>query len=140
MPPAFEPTDDQRRTVEKLSGLGLPQGDIAQVVGVDEKTLRKHLRAELDSGTAKANSQVAEFLFDAATGKRGEGSAAITAAIFWAKTRMRWKEVSVTEVTGAGGGPIETRHLSPEERAAQALALIDATFGLVSHGGADADR
>jgi hypothetical protein len=48
MPPAFEPTDDQRRTVEKLSGLGLPQGDIAQVVGVDEKTLRKHLRAELD--------------------------------------------------------------------------------------------
>jgi hypothetical protein len=53
---------------------------------------------------------------------------------------MRWKEVSVTEVTGAGGGPIETRHLSPEERAAQALALIDATFGLVSHGGADADR
>ena len=130
MPPAFEPTDDQRRTVEKLSGLGLPQGDIAQVVGVDEKTLRKHLRAELDSGTAKANSQVAEFLFDAATGKRGEGSAAITAAIFWAKTRMRWKEVSVTEVTGAGGGPIETRHLSPEERAAQALALIDETFGL----------
>ena len=130
MPPAFEPTDDQRRTVEKLSGLGLPQGDIAQVVGVDEKTLRKHLRAELDSGTAKANSQVAEFLFDAATGKRGEGSAAITAAIFWAKTRMRWKEVSVTEVTGAGGGPIETRHLSPEERAAQAVALIDETFGL----------
>jgi hypothetical protein len=129
MPPAFEPTDDQRRTVEKLSGLGLPQGDIAQVVGVDEKTLRKHLRAELDSGTAKANSQVAEFLFDAATGKRGEGSAAITAAIFWAKTRMRWKEVSVTEVTGAGGGPIETRHLSPEERAAQAVALINATFG-----------
>ena len=129
MPPAFEPTDDQRRTVEKLSGLGLPQGDIAQVVGVDEKTLRKHLRAELDSGAAKANSQVAEFLFDAATGKRGEGSAAITAAIFWAKTRMRWKEVSVTEVTGAGGGPIETRHLSPDERAQRAVALIDETFG-----------
>ena len=140
MPPAFEPTDDQRRTVEKLSGLGLPQGDIAQVVGVDEKTLRKHLRAELDSGTAKANSQVAEFLFDAATGKRGEGSAAITAAIFWAKTRMRWKEVSATEITGAGGGPIETRHLSPEERAAQAVALIDETFGPVLHGVADAYR
>src|SRR4030088_812403 len=98
MPPAFEPTDDQRRTVEKLSGLGLPQGDIAQVVGVDEKTLRKRLRAELDSGSAKTISQVAEFLFDAATGKRGEGRAAITAAIFCEKPGMRLKEVTVSEV------------------------------------------
>src|SRR5436309_2523378 len=92
----FRPTEDQRRTVEKLSGLGLPQSDIAAGIGVDDKTLRKHFRAELDMGAAKANSEVAEFLFNAASGKRGEGSAAITTAIFWAKTRMRWKEVSVT--------------------------------------------
>src|SRR6478609_2205365 len=52
----------------------------------------KHFREELDTGAAKANTRVAEFLFEQATGQRGDGSAAVTAAIFWLKTRARWKE------------------------------------------------
>jgi hypothetical protein len=96
LPAAFHPTEEQRRTVEKLSGLGLPQSSIATVLDIDEKTLRKQLRSEVDAGMTKANTAVAEFLFDAATGKRGGGDPAITAAIFWAKTTLGWNETAVT--------------------------------------------
>ncbi|HEV7253715.1 MAG TPA: hypothetical protein VGN97_11575, partial [Mesorhizobium sp.] len=46
---------------------------------------------------------VAENLFRKAT---GEGREAVTAAIFWLKTRARWKEVSVHEHAGVPGEPI----------------------------------
>ena len=48
----------------------------------------KHLAA-IASGGIKANARVAESLYRKAT---GEGREAVTAAIFWLKTRARWKE------------------------------------------------
>jgi hypothetical protein len=69
-----------------MAAYGIPAVDIAQVVGVDPKTLRKCYREELDLGETKANAQVAGFLFTAA--KSGN----VTAMIFWLKTRARWKE------------------------------------------------
>src|SRR5215203_4384031 len=45
-------------------------------------------RPELDRAQTEANA-VAESLFRKAT---GDGSQAVTAAIFWLKTRARWKE------------------------------------------------
>ena len=40
---------------------------------------------------------MAEFLYRKAT---TEGSQAVTAAIFWLKTRAGWKETHVQEITG----------------------------------------
>ena len=57
------PTDESKRMVESTSGLGLPHEQIAILVGIDDKTLRKHYRAELDMGKAKANGQIAKTLF-----------------------------------------------------------------------------
>src|SRR5829696_6786822 len=110
--PSFSPTDEQRRIVEAMTGYGIPQQDIARVIGIHEESLRKYFREELDTGTAKANTRVAEFLFEQASGQRGDGSAAVTAAIFWMKTRARWKETIATEHSGPDGGPIETAGLS----------------------------
>ena len=56
------PTDEFRKLVESTSGLGLPHEQIAILVGIDDKTLRKYYRAELDTGKAKANSQIAKTL------------------------------------------------------------------------------
>ena len=81
-----QPDPSQRRQVEALAAYGIPAIDIAQVIGVDPKTLRKCYRQELDLGETKANAQVAGFLFNAA--KNGN----VTAQIFWLKTRARWKE------------------------------------------------
>ena len=84
--PAFEPTDEQRKLVRDLSGYGIRQEDIAKFLGIHHNTLRKHFRDELDKAEIEANSKVAASLFNAAINGN------MTAAIFWAKTRMRWKE------------------------------------------------
>ena len=94
---AHVPDPASRRQVEALAGYGVPEADIAGVVDVDPKTLRKHYRHELRHGHVKANARVAENLYRRAT---GEGREAVVAAIFWLKTRAGWKESSVHELTG----------------------------------------
>jgi hypothetical protein len=103
----FEPTDPERKQVEALSGYGLPIEQIAVLVrdGIDTDTLRKHFAQELISGKAKANGQVGKTLFQ----KVMAGDT--TAAIWWSKTQMRWKEVQQHEITGADGAPIEFRKI-----------------------------
>src|SRR3546814_1434475 len=50
---------------------------------------------ELDTGANKANSRVAENLYRRAT---GEGREAVTAAIFWLKTRAGRSEEHTSEL------------------------------------------
>ncbi len=90
--PAFAPTPDQRKMVEAMAAYGIPQKEIAQVVGIAYETLRKHFAAELLLGSSKATAKVAEFLYQKATGKRGDDHAAVVAAIFWLKARAGWKD------------------------------------------------
>jgi hypothetical protein len=92
---AHEPDAVTRRQVEALAGYGVPEVDIAGVIGIDPKTLRRHYRDELKHGHVKANAKVAESLFRKAT---SDGSQSVTAAIFWLKTRAGWKETSLHEV------------------------------------------
>jgi hypothetical protein len=58
-------------------------------IGISKPTLERHYRQELDWGEVEANAKVAESLYRKAT---SDGSQAVTAAIFWLKTRARWKE------------------------------------------------
>ena len=95
--PRHQPDDAQRRQVETLAGYGIPEAEIAGLIGIDAKTLRKHYRNELDHGHTKANARVAENLFRKAT---GDGRESVIAAIFWMKTRAQWKETQVTEMAG----------------------------------------
>jgi hypothetical protein len=84
--PAFVVNEALREKVSHLAGLGVPQDDIAKIVGCSPKTLRKRFRDELDRGVAEANAIVSGCLFAAA--KAGN----IAAMIFWMKTRARWRE------------------------------------------------
>jgi hypothetical protein len=92
-----EPDPAQCRQVEAMAGYGVPEADIACVLEIDPKTLRRHYRRELDKGHIKASAKVAENLYRMAT---GEGREAVTAAIFWLKTRASWKETSIHELAG----------------------------------------
>ena len=76
-----------------MAAYGIPEADIATVIAIDPKTLRRHYRRELDTGHIKANTKVAENLYRRATGESRE---AVTAAIFWLKTRARWREAPQT--------------------------------------------
>jgi hypothetical protein len=109
--------------VEALAGYGVPEADIAGVIGIDPKTLRKHYRGELDHGHVNANAKVAENLYRKAT---GEGREAVIAAIFWLKTRAGWRETNIHELTGRDGGPIETTVESARERISLRIAAIHA--------------
>lgn len=91
---AHTPEPAGRRQVEAMSAYGIPEADIARVLGIDAKTLRKHYRDELDLGAVKANSRMAENLYRKAM---GDGPQAVTATIFWLKTRARWKEATEAE-------------------------------------------
>lgn len=112
--PPLEPTDADRRQVEALSGYGVPMEQIAVLVcgGIDSDTLRKHFKNELTQGKAKANSKVGQTLFQKAI------AGDTTAAIWWSKTQMRWKETVVNEHSGQDGNPIKFNiapALTPEQ-------------------------
>ena len=98
--PAHKPEPVTRRQVEAMAAYGIPEVDIATVIGIDPKTLRKHYREELDTGSIKANSRIAESLYKKAM---GDGAQSVTACIFWLKTRAQWKETIVQEHTGDVG-------------------------------------
>ena len=118
--PSHLPGPVERRQVEAMAGYGVPEADIAMVLRIDPKTLRKHYRDELDTGHILANAKVAKSLFRKATGDHRQS---VTAAIFWLKVRARWKEVPpqdadrpepITEIvlTWAEPPPRRRRHAS----------------------------
>ena len=88
---AFVATEALREKARYLAGLGVPQDDIAKIIGCAAKTLRGHFRDELDRGVAEADATISGSLFGAAKGGN------VTAQIFWLKTRARWRQGSAAD-------------------------------------------
>lgn len=84
--PQHEPTPAQRQLVQLHATIGTPQDTIADILGIDPKTMRLHYREELDHAMAQANATIGGALFNKA--KAGD----TTAMIFWMKTRAQWRE------------------------------------------------
>lgn len=89
--PAYQPIEKDRRIAEMLSGWAIPQERIANVIGIDAKTLRKHFPDELDVGSAKLEAQLAQNLLRIALGNDRQ---ALIATIFALKSRFGWAEAS----------------------------------------------
>jgi len=94
-----DPTEKDRKTVESMAAHGIPVLDIARVVGISEPTLRKWYSYELQTGQTKANSMVAQSLYQKAI---GNGQGAVTACIFWLKVRAHWVEPKPWDEAGPG--------------------------------------
>ena len=92
-----EPTDASRKLVQLHATIGTQQHVIADILGIDAKTLRKHYREELDQSMAQANAQIGGALFNKAKG----GDTA--AMIFWMKTRAGWREKQEIDHTSSDG-------------------------------------
>lgn len=110
--PPHEPTERTRAEVQALASFGTPQNEVAAYIGISKHTLEKHYSEELHAAETKANAQVGRFLFRAASGQAMRDGAphsdCVRAAMFWAKTRMGWRETNHLEHTGKDGGPIQT--------------------------------
>ena len=91
---AHKPTDENRQKAEQLASVGLPYVMIADLIddGINVDTLQKYYKKELHRGAAKACAKVGNALFK----KCMDGDTA--SLIFWAKTRMGWKETNTHEV------------------------------------------
>jgi len=95
------PTDKTREQVLSASGLGLPQVQIAALLGISDVTLRKHYEKELAVGKATASAQIAKSLYNKAV------AGDTTAAIWWTKAQMGWGETNTTKVGNIDGTPLE---------------------------------
>ena len=84
-------SDDGKTLVETLSRS--PDFNVSLVAWHeairDPAELQSIYQRELETGSIKANLRVSESLYRQAL---GDGRQAVTASIFWLKTRARWKE------------------------------------------------
>ncbi len=119
-----DPTPQSRAEVSALKSFGVPQEQIASYIGIDAKTLRKHYSDELATAQTKADATVARFLYNAASGKAIEHGAnysdCVRAAMFWAKTRMQWRETNHHDVTSSDGSmsPTKIEITGPDDESA----------------------
>jgi len=102
-----EPTDQTRSEVAALASFGIPQEDIASYIGISHPTLRKHYKQELKVSSIKANAEVGKYLYRLASGMAlkdpqnpASHSECSRSAMFWAKTRMGWRETTKVEHSG----------------------------------------
>jgi len=95
--------------VEFMAGAGIPEDKMCQLIRhpgpegtpaepISRNTLRKHFKAELDSGHTKADTLVAQGLFKNATTSTPTYPGGVPVAqIFWLKTRARWRTADKLE-------------------------------------------
>jgi hypothetical protein len=109
-------TEAQLKQVETLSGLGLTRLQIGAVLGVSDRSIRSWAAASpafsdaLDRGKSIALSNVAKKAYELAI----KGN--VNMIKYWLSTQAKWKETTVIEHTGEGGGPVEATYVPPEER------------------------
>ena len=74
--PAFQPTDEQRKNVEVMASLGIPEENIRSLVRnrsdtpISRNSLRKHFKKELEIGATKLNARVGNFMVATIFGTR----------------------------------------------------------------------
>lgn len=110
--PPHEPTEKSRAKVKALAAYGTPHEQIARALDIHRETLTKYYRDELDLGVIEANAKVAETLFNQAV---RDGNT--TAAIWWTKSRMGWKERQEIAHTDAEGNNIAITLVAAPKRA-----------------------
>lgn len=97
--PRYAPTDKDRKSVRAMTAYGIEQAQICAILGITDKTLRRHFRAELAVAATEANARVAEALYKRAL-------AGDTRAMeYWLSRRAKWREPP-QEIAGIDGAPI----------------------------------
>ena len=104
--PPHKPTEQNRKTVKMMLGVGLKQEQVCAVLDISIPTLRKYYMREIESAEPEIHAMVGQSLIFNAIGgpDRDWSKANMSAAIFVAKTRMGWKEPPQdVKVSGAVG-------------------------------------
>jgi hypothetical protein len=109
--PAFQPTEEQRKSVEVMVGLGIPEEDIRLTIRdrndkpISKNTLRKHFKIELETAAAKMNAKVGSFIIATILGSKvPEGMTPIRndrvrgrLLELYLATRMGWHKTAIDQ-------------------------------------------
>lgn len=120
----FYPTDEQRALVRRMTSLLATEAEICELIinpatglPISVPTMRTHFAEERKQGAEEANQKVSRALFQKAVGREAvldannrvvapAQSPDTTAAIWWEKSRLGYKEGQTVEHTGPGGEPL----------------------------------
>lgn len=94
--PQHVPTDASRAHVAKLIGFGITIKDICALMKLDDDTLRKHYRYELETGGTTTNVNVISALYNSAVNRNS-----VPAQIYWTKARAGWRDSVDVNVHGS---------------------------------------
>lgn len=114
--PGFNPCVAQSREVSVMAALGLEANEIALVLNIDEKILKRIYKRELAVSGKISNLVVARKALEMASSGRFPDMTK-----FWLKSRAKWKETSGLEITGKDGGPVEVS--SARDKLARAMGV-----------------
>lgn len=82
------PTEETRAKVSEMASFGVSRRCICGILDVNEDTLLKYYKEELETSTEKMIFKVAKTLFEKAVYDKD-----VTSMIFMLKTRGRWRTV-----------------------------------------------
>jgi hypothetical protein len=143
--PQFIPTDEQRKTVKAMCAFGIPHDHICRIIrnpstgrNISRPTMEKVFRNEIDTAQPELHARIGNFIARAILGQRQPGGEIIKServrarlAIFFAKTRMGWREPIINEPVDQNKPVINDQNKQPsDDQKKQALekqadALID---------------
>jgi AcrR family transcriptional regulator len=103
-----------------MSAFGIPQDEIAKVLGIAKTTLHTHYRDELDTAETRMLTAVAQSLYKQALGERDASgkvilAPSVAACCFILKTRGGWRETNNLNHVSEDGTMSPNRELSDEE-------------------------
>ncbi len=87
--PAHQPGDKDRQMAEVLAGFAVPTAKIADVIGIDQKTLFKHYGDAIRRGSASVEAKLVGNLLRIASGTDGT---ALKAIMFSLQCRFGWSQ------------------------------------------------
>ena len=113
----YAPNQKDRDIITMMTASGIPQVNIGRCVGIDVKTMKKYYKAEMECSADMANAKVAQSLFYQAINGN------ITAAIWWTKSRIGWKEARDQIVSVTNGDDLVKRINAGRDRVEKMRAV-----------------
>jgi hypothetical protein len=96
----YMPSIEDRERVRHMAATGATEDDIAAVIQMPVKRLKKVYRLELEQGEAQGKQQVRDKLYEIV-----ESGKNLTALMFWVKARCGWRDTGSVENKAAQNWP-----------------------------------
>ena len=124
-----EPTEATKAEVKALASMGIRHEDIADYIGIDNKTLYKYYSDITSKAKITAAHKMAQAVFRMGTEQNN-----VTAAIFWLKCHAGWSDKQEIDIT-TNGESINKPALDTSKLTDEQLRSLDTILSQASETG-----